>query len=362
MQTFVTGGTGLLGNTLVRELLAAGHDVKALVRSPEKAERVLGDLEVDLVVGDMLDVGGFESELEGAEVLFHTAAYFREYYEPGDHWETLERVNVDATVELLAAADRHGVARAIHVSSSGVVGPGPDGAPGDETTLLEPEETDNLYFRSKVLAERAIDEFLESHDLPVVRVLPGWMFGPGDAAPTTAGRIVLDLVHGDLSAVFDGGGHVTDVRDVARTMLAAVDRGVPGERYVVAGPYATLIEIADTVESVTSVPAPPRLPIPLVAVAARISELYGRLTGEPVLLTPEGVSTLRTDVRLDSSKAERELGATFRPLAETLRDEVAWFLGNGYLDADVGVELSGSGDDGSGRTDDRVVAGERPRP
>jgi dihydroflavonol-4-reductase len=356
MQTFVTGGTGLLGGTLVRELVVEGHDVKALVRSPEKAERLLGDLDVELVVGDMLDVEGFAAELEGTEVLFHTAAYFREYYEPGDHWERLERINVDATVELLEAADRHGVARGIYVSSSGVVGPGSGGAPGDETALLAPEETDNLYFRSKILAERAVDGFLEEHDLPVIRVLPGWMFGPGDAAPTTSGRIVLDLVHGDLSAVFDGGGHVTDVRDVARAMLAAVERGVPGERYVVAGPYVSLAEIAGTIESVMGVPAPPRLPYPLIAVAARVSRLYGRLTGQPVLLTPEGVSSLRLDYRIDSSKAERELDATFRPLAETLRDEVAWFVSNGYVDADAEIEFPDPGDDGAERTDDRAVA------
>jgi dihydroflavonol-4-reductase len=332
MQTFVTGGTGLLGNNLVRRLVADGHEVKALVRSPEKAERVLGDLDVEFVVGDVRDVSAFESELAGTEVLFHAAAYFREYYEPGDHREALRRVNVDGTIDLLEAAERRGVARVVYVSSSGVVGRGPDGAPGDETALLAPEETDNLYYRSKIVAEEAVDEFLASSDLSVVRILPGWMFGPWDAAPTAGGRLVLDIARGALPAVFEGGEHVTDVRDVVRAMVTVAEREAPGERYLVAGPYTTLEEIAAAISSLTGVDVPRTVPYPLVALVARLGEYYGRLTGRPVSLTTAATATLRTRRRVDSGRARRELDARFRPLAETLRDEIGWFRDNGYLD------------------------------
>jgi dihydroflavonol-4-reductase len=336
MQAFVTGGTGLLGNNLVRELVDAGHDVTVLVRSPEKAERVLADLDVEIVVGDLTDVSGFETALEGTEVLFHAAAYFREYYSPGDHWERLQAVNVDGTVRLLEAASRHGVSRVVYVSSSGVVGPSADGSPSDETDLLDPAETDNLYFRSKVLAEDAIDAFLEAHDLPLVRILPGWLFGPWDAAPTSAGRLVLDLAAGTQAGVFDGGEHVTDARDVVRVMVTAAERGVPAGRYLVAGPYTTLAELAAAVETITGTPAPRRIPYPLVALLARASELYGRLTGREVQLTRAATQSLRTTRRVDSSKALAELDATFRPLEETLRDELAWFVEHGYLPVELG--------------------------
>ena len=85
MQTFVTGATGLLGNNLVRALLAEGHTVRALVRSKHKAQRLLADTDAELVQGDMLDVPAFADALTGCEVVFHTAAYFREYYRAGDH-------------------------------------------------------------------------------------------------------------------------------------------------------------------------------------------------------------------------------------------------------------------------------------
>jgi dihydroflavonol-4-reductase len=321
-------------------LVADGHDVKALVRSPEKAERLLGDLDVELVVGDMRDVSSFESELEGTEVLFHTAAYFREYYTPGDHWETLRQVNVEGTIDLLEAAERHGVARVIYVSSSGVIGSGPDGTPGDETTLLAPEATDNLYFRSKIVAEEALDEFLSTNDLSVVRILPGWMFGPWDAAPTAGGRLVLDIARGELPALFEGGEHVTDVRDVVQATMTAVERGRPGDRYLVAGPYTTLTDIATGISSLTGVGVPRRVPYPLIAAVARLGEYYGRLTGRPVSLTTAATATLRTRRRVDSVRARNELGVEFRSLAETLRDEIEWFRDNGYLD--VETERSGA--------------------
>lgn len=92
MKAFVTGSTGLLGNNLVRLLTEQGHTVKALVRSKEKAAKLFEGLEVTLVQGDMKDVPGFASDLEGCDVLFHAAAYFREYYQPGDHWAELSRL------------------------------------------------------------------------------------------------------------------------------------------------------------------------------------------------------------------------------------------------------------------------------
>lgn len=104
MRAFVTGSTGLLGSNLVRELLAEGHRVTALVRSRAKAARVFAGLDVALIEGDLADVAAFAPALAGHDVLFHTAAFFREYYQPGDHWPTLKALNVDSTMALLRAA------------------------------------------------------------------------------------------------------------------------------------------------------------------------------------------------------------------------------------------------------------------
>lgn len=326
MRAFITGGTGLLGSNLVRLLLEQGHHVTALVRSQRKAAQVLGNLPVTLVEGDMSDVNAWSSALAGCDTLFHTAAYFREYYAPGDHWATLKAINIDATLQLFAAAHAHGVAKVIYVSSSGVIGPNPNGGSSDETTPPGKGAMENLYFRSKVLGEQAIAQFLETHALDVVLILPGWIFGPGDGAPTTSGQVVLDLLDRKLPAIPPGGSSIVDVRDVAQAMINSVERGRRGERYIVSGPYASLADVAQTVERVAGVRAPKlRLPYPVALSYAWMAQTYAQLTGTSTLVTVNGVRSMYERISLTSAKAERELGATFRPLEDTLRDEVAWF-------------------------------------
>ena len=107
----MTGGTGLLGTNLVRELVGRGWNVKVLARSREKADRVLKDVSVEVVNGDMENVAGFSRALENTNALFHCAAYFREYYSAGDHWSKLENINVEGTVKLLDAAVTRGCAQ-----------------------------------------------------------------------------------------------------------------------------------------------------------------------------------------------------------------------------------------------------------
>src|SRR5258708_24023837 len=131
-SAFVTGATGLLGNNLVRLLVSRGVHLKALVRSREKAEKQFADLPVEFVVGDMTNVSGFASQLAGTDVVFHTAAYFRESFKGSKHWKQLHKTNVRGTAELLSHAYRAGVRRLVHTSSVAVL----NGAPGqliDET-------------------------------------------------------------------------------------------------------------------------------------------------------------------------------------------------------------------------------------
>ena len=131
MKAFVTGSTGFLGSNLVIALLERGYEVKALARNRQKAQKVLGNLKLEIVEGDLDNIAAFAPALQDCDVLFHTAAYFCEYYAPGNHWATLEKLNVTATIELLTAAEKHGVKRAVHTSSSGVIGMKPNHQPGD---------------------------------------------------------------------------------------------------------------------------------------------------------------------------------------------------------------------------------------
>ncbi len=326
MKAFVTGSTGLLGNNLVRLLVENGHQVKGLIRSRRKARRLLGDLDIELVKGDMRLVTEFAPELAGCDAVFHTAAYFREYYQPGDHHEALQEINVHGTLELMTEADRHRVPCFIHVSSAGTIGLKKDGSPGDENTPPAPVAESNLYFRSKLNGDAQIRAFESVHDMKIVEILPSWMWGPGDAAPTAAGQMALDFVARKIPGIVDGGSSIVDARDVAAAMIAAVERGRHGERYIVGGRYYSIERVLRGLERVSQVRGPRfRLPHALVMAYAWLQETRGRMTGKDVLITREGVRTMNAKLAVTSAKAERELGATFRRLDTTLRDVVRWY-------------------------------------
>jgi len=334
---FVTGSTGLLGNNLVRLLSQRGWKVKALARSRDKAERQLaGIANVEIVVGDMGDVAGFVSALAGADVLFHTAAHFRDSYKGGNHWGPLYKINVEGTHNLLKAAYAQGVRRMVHTSSIAVLD-GPRGATMDETMTRKLPEKD-AYYRSKVMSDNEVFAFLRSHlDFFATFVLPGWMHGPGDVGPTQAGQTVMDFVNAKLPGIVPATFAFVDARDVALAQIAAAEKGRRGERYLAAGRHMDIADLFQRLEGVSGVKAPTKkIPAALLYLIAGISEIAARTTGKPALLSWAGVSVMmqeRERSRFDHAKSIRELGVTFRPVEETLSDEIAWFRANGHLPA-----------------------------
>jgi dihydroflavonol-4-reductase len=326
MLAFVTGSTGLLGNNLVRTLLAQGHQVRALARSPEKAARELRDTRAQIVTGDMNDVAGFADALYGVDVVFHTAAYFREYFNSGTHASALEHINVDATLDLVHAAHTRGVARFIDTSSAGIIGLQADGSPGDESTPPWAGSTRNLYLRSKRTVEPLLREYSRQTDFFIASALPSWMWGPHDSGPTPSGQLVADALRGRLPpAVPPGGSSVVDARDVAAGMLRIAQSGRSGERYILSGPFMSLGDILAMLASLTGNDAPRiRIVFAGAVTMAAVAETWSRITGSPNVTSVEGIRLMNARLAVSAAKAERKLGATFRPFRETLADTVAW--------------------------------------
>ncbi|MFJ4086688.1 SDR family oxidoreductase [Pseudomonas psychrophila] len=336
-NVFVTGATGLLGNNLVRELLARGYTVKALVRSRAKGEQQFKDLaNVQLVVGDMAEVEAFAASLQGCDTVFHTAAYFRDSYKGGSHWKALEQINVTGTRELLQQAYHAGVRRFIHTSSIAVL----NGAPGtsiDETCLRAETDADD-YYRSKILSDREVLSLLETHpQMHACMVLPGWMWGPADMGPTSSGQLVNDVVNGKLPGLIPGSFSVVDARDVAVALIAAARHGRRGERYLAAGRHMTMRHLVPALGRIAGVKTPVRqVPTPVLYALAAVQEIYARLTGKPVLLS---MATLRLLIReehrthFNHHKSEQELGLSFRAPELTIMDTVAWYRDHGWFES-----------------------------
>ncbi|MBA4709086.1 SDR family oxidoreductase [Aquitalea aquatica] len=327
---FVTGATGLLGNNLVRLLLTKGYRVKALARSKLKAKEQFGELignRLEVVPGDLTHVEGFAAALQGCDVMFHTAAYFRESYKGGRHLAALRKTNVEGTQNLLDGAYAAGIRRMVHISSIAVLGRNDSGLT-DESMVLPIAEAPDDYYRSKIETDEVIFTFLDSHsDMHISLVLPGWMHGPGDLGPTSAGQFVADYLQQKIPGVVDAAFSVVDARDVAQVALAASKMGERGERYLAAGHPVSMASLLQAMESVSSVPAPRRkLPRTMLYVIAFLQEVYARLTGRPVLLSLATVNNMANDYgrKFSADKIRRRFGLGFRPMAETLADEVMW--------------------------------------
>ncbi len=333
MKAFVTGSTGLLGSNVVRQLLESGHEVKAMVRTKEKGEKFLGDTTAELVIGDMLDIPGFTPHLAGCDVLFHVAAYFKEYTGADENGEAmLQKINVDGTIDILEAAKSQGVKNVIYVSSSGVIGKPEAGRIADESAPFN-HETANRYFQSKIRAEQAIEQWLtQNEDMRVILILPGAIIGPGDNGPTGLGRLVIDVLSENLPAIPAGGFSLVDVRDVAAGMIQAVEKGESGARFIISGPYSGMVRLIPLIAKSGGVKAPSiQLPYPMAWLYGAVSELISKLTGNPPLATRVLIKTLNERLDLSSNNSQNVLGVNFRPVEESVQDSVAWFKQFGYV-------------------------------
>ena len=327
---FVTGSTGLLGNNLVRLLLSRGIAVRALARSTSKARAQFGLApELEIVAGDLLEPASYAQALNGCDVVFHTAAYFRESYRGGRHQASLHGVNVQATGHLLQAAYAAGVRKFIHTSSIAVVH-GPRGSIIDESMARDAKDADD-YYQSKMDADALVKAFLADHkDMFAAFVMPGWMHGPGDLGPTSAGQFTIDYLSGKLPGIPPGTVAFVDARDVAQALLAAATCAQRGEHYLAAGHHIGMAELIALYEQVTGVAAPRRvIPIAVLWVIAGLQELMARVAKRPALLSLATVRTVLREAertRFDLEKTRRYLGVEFRPIADTIRDEVAWLM------------------------------------
>jgi dihydroflavonol-4-reductase len=327
MRVLVTGAAGFLGSWVARELASRGHELRLLVRPQSRVENIQ-DVPGERVWGDVTDAASIQRAVSGCEGIVHAAAIAR--LRAGDR-DRLLLVNRGGTENVLRAAFRGGVRRAIFVTSAGALGGTWEPRMIDEQWRGSATRLGVDYFDSKLEAEQVALELARA-GLPLVILRPGVILGPGDVYHSSAGTILM-LARGELPAIVRGGGSYTDVRDVARAHAEALDHGRSGETYLLGGYNLEMEQLAWMVSRLSGVPMPRRLPYPVMLGIAALREVAARARGHRSPISRQLVRGARRYTFLDSGKAQRELGYANRPLEVTVEDTLRWFLRHGDLAA-----------------------------
>jgi dihydroflavonol-4-reductase len=326
MQVLVTGGTGFVGASLVAALARRGDQVRVLRRESSSLKALAG-LEVEHVLGDVLEREAVERAVKGCDLVFHVAAISSYWRSQRDQ---IYKVNVEGTRVVMEACLQAGVPRVVHTSSIAAIGIPPEGTLGTEETAFDELSKSFPYADSKRLAEEEVRGAV-ARGLAAVIVNPGTVIGPGDHY-MVSGSIVVEMAHGRVPAVPPGGMPVVDIEAVVQGHLAAAERGRVGERYVLNGENLSHMEVARVVGAVIG-KRPPRIVLPrwLLPPLAAAIDLFNRVSPRPPLISGDQIRVGGSNIFFDPAKAVRELGLPLLPFRQAVERAYLWYRDHGYL-------------------------------
>jgi dihydroflavonol-4-reductase len=348
MRVLVTGGTGFVGSHTVAALLAAGHDVRLLVRDAARISPALTPLgvadsgAVEHVVGDIADERSVATALAGCDSVLHAAGVYS--FDSRQH-KRIRDVNVSATAVVLRAATDAGCDPIVYVSSTLAVLPRIRGTMITAVSPTTRGKPPGAYIRSKAEAE-VVARRSQDDGAPIVITYPGAVHGPHDPyLGESAHRISVVLRRG-MPVAPSGGYHLSDVRDVAQLHAATIVPGLGPRRYVAPGHYS---EIAGEVRTIARLTGR-RLPVLAVPARAMIPALrVGQLVQRPFRshypADAEAAWVCDRAAPADWTPAAQLLGIAPRPYEETLADEVRWLAASGHIRARLAGKLSSPADD-----------------
>jgi nucleoside-diphosphate-sugar epimerase len=328
VKVLVTGGTGFTGSHTVRALVAAGHEVRLLVRDPAKVHRVFephGFVPADIVVGDMTDAGPIDEALAGCDGVVHTAALV-------DLRRAAARLVEDSNTRgaelIIGGAARRGQASIVHVSSLGVFFE-PGGPPMSPELPIAPGTT--AYGRSKAKAE-VYARRLQEQGAPIRISYPAGIVGPDD--PGTSAANSLHLWFGYARLVTSSGLQIVDVRDLAKLHVTLLELGPGQHRYAAATemlPWADVYQLLDdlTGTRVRRIRVPGRL----LRATGSVGDVVKRVHDFDFPLTRDAMEFTTQWPGADTERTTRELGVSFRGVVDTFSDTLRWLYRAGHLTA-----------------------------
>ena len=328
MKVALTGVSGHVGAAVLRELLDQGHEVRALLRHRDL--RSVQHLPVEIVSGDLLNPEALVPLMDDCTALVHCAAMISIH---GDQHGMVRKTNVDGVRNVLHAARAAGIRRVIHVSSIHAFEQQPRDELLDETRAYVSDQA-YAYDRSKREGQRiALAE--NGNGMEIIVVNPTAVVGPFDYRPSRMGQLILDLLGGRRRVLTPGGFDFCDVREVSVGIVNALDRGTPGTCYLLGGKWQSLRSLAELLGTVTgTIIRPWIVPAAFARIGVPFALGVARMTGQDPIYTHEALTAVfQGNRRISSVRAMNDLDYRVRPLEETLRDTVRWFVAHGYLES-----------------------------
>lgn len=326
MKVLVTGPDGLLGSSLVRELLQDGFEIKAFV-FPGSPSHTLDGLPIERFYGNVLNPSDLQSAMEDCDAVIHAAANTNVW---PTRSEKIRQVNFQGTQYAVEAALQKGVKRFIYVSSASSYQHGSKKQPGNETLPFTGNRYRLDYIDSKYQAQEYVLEAVRKHGLPGIVINPTFMFGEFDSMPSS-GRMILAIYQGKLPGYTGGGKNFVYARDVARAIVNALTMGRIGECYIAGHMNLHYKELFEIIAKEVGVNPPRyRLPSPLM----RIVGLFGTATGKLFRRAP-AINHSTAQISCDSQfysaeKAVRELNMPQTSIDTAIRSAFEWLKRNNY--------------------------------
>ena len=334
MKILVTGATGLLGSNVVRELLKRGQQVRVLVRKESNMISLRG-LDIDYFYGDLDDQQRLFEACRGFDYVIHAGAKT-----PGGEtkFSAFVTSNIRGTQNIINAANRAGISRIVYVSSCCVFGGGSLENPGNELSEFTGFRFNSGYINSKYLAYQWVLSQIEKKQLPIVIVNPTLMIGPFDSRPSS-GEIILRILSQPVQLCPPGGKNFIDVRDAASATCNALTMGVIGESYLLASENLSFSSFFRKVNNISGRQGCRILvPCSMMNCSGLVGNAIQLMTKHSFPLNFCNARQLSCESYFSGKKAARVLGLNQRPVDKAIRDAIAWFKINGYLETGASIE------------------------
>jgi dihydroflavonol-4-reductase len=327
MTTLITGATGYIGSAVVRELLNQGQEVRCLVRQTSNV-RNLGGLRLELSCGDITDIGSLRRAVNGCDTIYHLAALYAIWLPDSG---LMYRVNEEGTRNVMQACLDAGIRKVVYCSSVAALG-AHGKTPADESARFNLNSTKDHYFISKHRAEQVVQQFIR-RGLPAVIVNPSNPIGPRDISPTPTGALIISIIKKRIPAYVDGGLNLIDVTDCARGIVAAMEKGRIGEKYILGNTNVSIKEYFDLIVKAAGRGLSPfiRLPAGLAVFSGYGYQALARLNGKQPITSASWVRVGSNYSWWNCVKAREELNLGQRPVGESIAEAVRWFETNGYV-------------------------------